>query len=370
VTRGKIQTMKNETSSLRKTLALAASLIFHSSALLILAAMPLSSPVQKAGDIVTVDIQDKSAQGAVATLPEPPSTISPANPEMPALPAQTPPAAVVHQAPPVIAKPEAKPAVVKAPKVIVMPVAKATPKVSSKPAAKVATDLPAKVSDSKSTALVAMNEVENSPETAQDVDADAAALMASAKEQAEPMPAPAPVATVEKTVEKTVENPVEKAVAVVAPQPQPTAAVSHPNLGEGAAAPKPATGANDGASSSHGSPEGMPAGVVSDAQLGLPIYSVKPYYPSVDKVRGFQGETDLVYTVGSNGAVSNVRVWKSSGSTAMDQSAMKALSYFRYQPQSADVEVMKKFAYRLSGTAQEMPARLRQAGVQSNVPKK
>lgn len=103
---------------------------------------------------------------------------------------------------------------------------------------------------------------------------------------------------------------------------------------------------------------GVPEGVVTEEQLGLPVYFVHPYYPMNDKLRRFQGDTVVRYTVQPNGTVSNIRLYRSSGSQAMDTASIKALAMYRYKPGNA-AEVIKTFSYRLRGEAKYLPSRLR-----------
>jgi TonB family protein len=58
----------------------------------------------------------------------------------------------------------------------------------------------------------------------------------------------------------------------------------------------------------------------------------KPSYPAQDRLRKYEGKAVLVGRVGADGRMSQVLVERSSGSTAMDASAIEAFKRWRYRP--------------------------------------
>ncbi|HRK06209.1 MAG TPA: TonB family protein [Pseudobdellovibrionaceae bacterium] len=85
----------------------------------------------------------------------------------------------------------------------------------------------------------------------------------------------------------------------------------------------------------------------------------KPSYPAQDRLRKYEGKAVLVGRVGADGRMSQVLVERSSGSTAMDASAIEAFKRWRYRP-GQQSWVRQPFQFRLIGEATEIPARLGQ----------
>ncbi len=102
---------------------------------------------------------------------------------------------------------------------------------------------------------------------------------------------------------------------------------------------------------------GLPEGVISDSQLS-PVRTARPDYPIQDKLKGHQGDVVLLYSLKSDGSVTNIRIFKSSGHRSLDLSAAKALAQYRY-PEGRVVEVIKTFSFRLKGPSVETPSRWR-----------
>lgn len=85
----------------------------------------------------------------------------------------------------------------------------------------------------------------------------------------------------------------------------------------------------------------------------------KPSYPAQDRLRKYEGKAVLVGRVGADGRMSQVLVERSSGSSAMDASAIEAFKRWRYRP-GQQSWVRQPFQFRLIGEATEIPARLGQ----------
>lgn len=85
----------------------------------------------------------------------------------------------------------------------------------------------------------------------------------------------------------------------------------------------------------------------------------KPSYPAQDRLRKYEGKAVLVGRVGADGRMSQVLVERSSGSKAMDSSAIEAFKRWRYRP-GQQSWVRQPFQFRLIGEATEIPARLGQ----------
>ena len=56
-----------------------------------------------------------------------------------------------------------------------------------------------------------------------------------------------------------------------------------------------------------------------------------PAYPSIARVRGWEGEVTLIAYVNDNGYVYNVDVLSSSGHRTLDQAAVKAISKWKFR---------------------------------------
>lgn len=102
---------------------------------------------------------------------------------------------------------------------------------------------------------------------------------------------------------------------------------------------------------------GLPEGVISDSQLS-PLRTSRPDYPLQDKLKGHQGDVVLLYSLKTDGTVTNIRVFKSSGFKTLDLSAARALAQYKY-PEGRIVEVIKTFSFRLKGPSVETPSRWR-----------
>ena len=87
--------------------------------------------------------------------------------------------------------------------------------------------------------------------------------------------------------------------------------------------------------------------VVSAASALLLTRSVKPNYPQAALERGTEGWVDLIFTVRTDGSISDVSVTAAEPAGIFEQAAMAAVRRWRYEP-------VKK-----EGRAVEQRARLR-----------
>lgn len=71
-----------------------------------------------------------------------------------------------------------------------------------------------------------------------------------------------------------------------------------------------------------------------DSPLGMPSYSQTPLpaYPRVAKLRGWEGVTILRVEVREDGSVGRVELVRSSGHGVLDETAMKAVRAWRFEP--------------------------------------
>jgi len=62
------------------------------------------------------------------------------------------------------------------------------------------------------------------------------------------------------------------------------------------------------------------------------IHCPKPQYPKSSQRSGHEGTVILIFTVDREGAVSSVRVSKTSGHPALDQAALKTINQWKFKP--------------------------------------
>ncbi len=99
----------------------------------------------------------------------------------------------------------------------------------------------------------------------------------------------------------------------------------------------PAIGTADAApSGGEGVPSsaGTSAGSNGDGPIGMPSYSQTPLpaYPRLAKLRGWEGVTVLRVEVREDGRVGHVEMVRSSGHSVLDETAMKAVRAWRFEP--------------------------------------
>lgn len=87
-----------------------------------------------------------------------------------------------------------------------------------------------------------------------------------------------------------------------------------------------------------------------------PLYrqNKQPDYPSLARRRGWQGRVIVAVEVLKTGAVGSVRIHKSSGYAILDESALKAVSRWLFQPgkrkgQPVDMDVVVPIRFTLRG---------------------
>jgi len=66
----------------------------------------------------------------------------------------------------------------------------------------------------------------------------------------------------------------------------------------------------------------------------LPLYkeNAPPVYPSIARIRGYEGVVLISAEVLPDGRVGNMKIRKSSGYTILDQSAIKAVKPWKFEP--------------------------------------
>jgi len=67
-----------------------------------------------------------------------------------------------------------------------------------------------------------------------------------------------------------------------------------------------------------------------------PCQSIRPDYPRMARLRGEEGEVTLGISVGSDGAVDDVRVVRSSGFPSLDDAAVEAVRAARFSPATSE----------------------------------
>ncbi|MCJ2178305.1 TonB family protein [Novosphingobium sp. 2580] len=157
-----------------------------------------------------------------------------------------------------------------------------------------------------------------------------------------PQPAPPP-ASVEKTVETPVpafvpkpeiQLPAPGPVKVALDMPPPpvhvaTAAVPQPvAVAAPASAPAPAAGAHEGGDLS-----------------GKALFINPPVYPVQARRQREQGTVKLLVLVGVDGRVEDIEIASSSGSTALDRAALRAVRHWRWEPVSRNGTAMAVRGY-------------------------
>lgn len=85
------------------------------------------------------------------------------------------------------------------------------------------------------------------------------------------------------------------------------------------------------------------------------VKKVMPIYPDIARTMGLEGTTKVVCTLDETGNVTKVRLYKSSGSDALDKAAMNAAKQCRFTPAIqgdqpvGDIDVELTFEFKLSG---------------------
>jgi len=71
-----------------------------------------------------------------------------------------------------------------------------------------------------------------------------------------------------------------------------------------------------------------------DTTIAYPLYkeNAPPVYPSIARIRGYEGVVLISAEVLPDGRVGNMKIRKSSGYTILDQSAIKAVKPWKFEP--------------------------------------
>lgn len=240
---------------------------------------------------------------------------------------------VINTPPPAVQPAVTEPAPVAKP-------AEATPEPKAEPVAKptaVATALPAKEA-------VAVTEEPSAPPIAvEEPEAPALDENFLAKTPDAGVPAVDPFA--EDVDKRTLENAAE-AGTELAPPTQEAPAVAD--------APAEASGA-DTTNKAYGRPEG----VQSDAVL-TPVAGNKSIsYPTMARFRKLEGETIVHYTVSGDGAVTEVKLVKSSGHDILDDSVIETVKGWKFKPTGQEGVYERPVKFSLKGDAVPAPSKLR-----------
>lgn len=80
-------------------------------------------------------------------------------------------------------------------------------------------------------------------------------------------------------------------------------------------------------------------------QISSFMINKPPRYPTLARIKGWEGEVILVANINNKGEVSNVSIFSSSGFYILDEAAKKAITrwHFRNIPKSIKVKIPVKF---------------------------
>ena len=165
-----------------------------------------------------------------------------------------------------------------------------------------------------------------------------------------PSPAPTPATPAASTAAPAPLVPVAEAVtATPSTSSPPTAAVTSPVASGNAPGPTVATASGSTVAALAGPRR---AGPRLDASWAG---NAPPAYPASARRLGEQGEVRLDVHVGADGSVLDIRLRTSSGSPALDRSAIEAVRRWRFSPATVDGEPVAewyrdwKWVFRLEG---------------------
>lgn len=150
---------------------------------------------------------------------------------------------------------------------------------------------------------------------------------------------PPPQATVPKQntstpVKKAIEP--QRAAPVITPTPAPTTAVAIPPISPAASAPPPTVAA--ASAPSNVEPANKPAPVFEQQTVIPPrqdassLSNTAPAYPALSRRLGEEGRVLLDVHILADGSVGELKLKKSSGSSRLDEAAMKAVKNWKYIP--------------------------------------
>ena len=83
-----------------------------------------------------------------------------------------------------------------------------------------------------------------------------------------------------------------------------------------------------------------------------------PVYPLQARLENRQGNLELLYRVTKEGKVSDISIAKSSGSKDLDDSAVKAISQFKFYP-GQEGWARHPVDFNLKGAVATLPSKLR-----------
>jgi protein TonB len=89
-----------------------------------------------------------------------------------------------------------------------------------------------------------------------------------------------------------------------------------------------------------------------------------PAYPQQARLERRQGQLELVYRVTKEGTVSDLQITKSTGSSDLDEEALRAIAKFKFVP-GQEGWAKHPVVYSLKGEVTYLPSRLRKNGTQA-----
>lgn len=120
---------------------------------------------------------------------------------------------------------------------------------------------------------------------------------------------------------------------------------------------EPLPAGNDTAAQSYGTPDG----VQSDTVLTPAAGNKKISYPTMARFRKLEGETIVHYTVGGDGAVTDVKLVKSSGHDVLDDSVIETVKTWKFNPTGSEGVYERPVKFSLKGDAVPAPSKLRRS---------
>jgi len=115
-----------------------------------------------------------------------------------------------------------------------------------------------------------------------------------------------------------------------------------------AAAQRPAQAPQQAAAQTPSTPAQQPAAAAASTELRA-ISTPAPRYPPDAYRDGTRGEVQVEFTVGTDGAVSNARVVRSTPPRVFDREALSAVKRWRFQPVAAPVTTRRTIGFNPGG---------------------
>jgi TonB family protein len=91
------------------------------------------------------------------------------------------------------------------------------------------------------------------------------------------------------------------------------------------------------------------AGAITE-QISTLMSNAPPRYPTLTRIKGWEGEVILIAQVYESGAVESVRVLESSGYHILDESAVRAVSRWRFRNITGPAQIKIPVKFVLTGT--------------------